>query len=854
MKNADPVKPPKYAEKIISLFAQLHNRLYILGDLEEDFAAVCRKTGVFYARLWYRFQCLQVFPGIIKYKLYGSTVMLRNYIKIAFRNIIRHKGQSIINIGGLAVGMTCSIIILLWLVDEVSWDNTHENGEKIYQAMIHKGTGKIFSSTSIPIGPALKSEIPDIEDTARLFFNRSNFSYKETQFPETGAYVDPSFFSIFSFNFINGENSALYRPNSIIITKKIAQKYFGTEDPLNKVVNLGGNSFYTITGIIDNPPSNSTFKYNYYIPFNVFVKSDHDPENWLRFQTRTFVLLNENSTSESVSDKLVDFINKHDSRGNPELKLYPFLDLHFSAWGTGTKDNTYILGFGAIFILLLACINYVNLTTARLSARAKEIGMRKITGAVRTNLITQFISESVVIAIIAQGISLALVSIALPAFNDLTSKQVGLWDSPMINIWFIFIPIIVGVIGGFYPSMILSSLKPIDIIKGSILFKSKKSNQVYVRKGLVIIQFFISIIFIISAVVINNQLNFVLNKDLGLNNKNLIYMEIPGENQSSFNALKTELLKHPDIMKISKMSELPVDIWKRRSGLDWEGKASGFDPGMAELKIDIDFLSTFEIRIIEGRGFSKEMGTDLTEAYIVNEEAVKLMKMESPIGKEFSCPTHSGMRKGKIIGVMKNFHMSSLHNNIEPTFLFITNNSHNYVCVKLTESNDHTNTIKIIENTWAGIFPGSLFKYTHLNRLTERMYSGEIKFKRIFNYLTFISIMIAILGLYSLTMFVINGRIKEIGIRKVHGASTGSMVKLLSFDYIKWVIISNILALPVAHYFMKKWLDSFAYKIEFGILIIVSALFISVMIALTAIFYQTFKAARANPVDTLRYE
>jgi len=660
------ISPPKFAAWILERMLDPHVRYSGLGDFEERFNAVASQNGLFKARIFYWMQIVILFPSFIKNLIYWRGEMITNYLKIAFRNMKRHKGYSFINIAGLAIGMAICILILLWVQDELNFDRFHENAENIYRVnMNDQNYGVVWPIVSIPVGPALKQEFPEVIDSVRVSDFRDLVTREEKKYDEIGAYVDPSFFEIFSFPFVKGDSkTALSAPFAIVISQEMAKKFFGTEDPLGKNLKLNNALDFTVTGVIKDMPQNSHLHFDFLIPFEIFEKRDRDPSNWGRFQVYTYVMLQDNTPSKDFENKIAGLLQEHNLREGPKLELEPLTRIHlYGVDGGGEMRYVYVFSIIAVFILVIACINFMNLTTARSSTRAKEVGMRKVTGAQRADLIKQFMGESVLLSLIALTFSVVLVILLLPAFNNLADKHLvlnpqGNWS---LLLGFVAIVLFSGLLAGSYPALFLSSFKPVNILSGSLIQTSGRTKKTVFRKALVVIQFSISVFLIISTFVIFKQLHFIQNINLGYQKEHIITIPLRGNAAQQYEVFKSELSQDSRISHVAATSEVPVLIGYVHIGYDWEGKDPKKESRMNELLVDHDFIETMNMTVVQGRGFSKDYATDASEACIINEAAVKAMDIESPVGKRFSAPTHDGMRDCTIIGVVKDFHFRPRH-------------------------------------------------------------------------------------------------------------------------------------------------------------------------------------------------
>lgn len=848
------------AQWLLSLTIDKDIRYSALGDFDESFATITDLEGINRARLWYWSQAVKSIPSFVIDSLYWRVQIFQNHLKVAFRKMMRQKVFSFINVAGLAIGMTICIFILMWVRDELNYDRFHDNAQNIHRIVMNdQKYGERWPVVSIPVGPALKQNFPEILEMARVSDFRGLITYEDKKFDEIGAYVDPSFLEIFSFPLERGDpQTALSVPLSVVISQEMAEKFFGQEEPLGKNLKLNHDLDLTVTGIIKDFPENSYFDLDFLAPFEIFEQRDRDPTNWSRFQLYTYILLQENASYKQLETKIAGLLQAHDVREGPKLELEPLTRIHlYASDGGGDIRHIYIFSIIAVFILAIACINFMNLTTARSSTRAKEIGMRKVTGAQRADLIKQFIGESVLISWIALVLAIALVCLLLPTFNNLANKQLSLnsLGNGNLILGFFVIVLFAGFLAGSYPAFFLSALKPVNILRGNLIPVRAGVKKSLFQKALVVFQFSISICLIISTLVIFQQLHFIQNKNLGYQKDHIITVPLRGSVSRQYEAFKSELLRDSRITHATATSEVPVLIRKIHTGYDWEGKNPKKESRMTEVIVDHDFIETFNMTIVQGRGFSRGYPSDSKEAYVLNEAAVKASALDSPVGKRFAASTHEGMREGKIIGIVKDFHFQPLHDAIEPLVMFILPGNFNYMCIRAQPgTSGFTGIIRHIESTWNNFAPNFPFQYSFLDARFDRLYRSEQKTGRIFGYFTFLAIFISSMGLFGLAAQIAEQRTKEIGIRKVMGASVPGIILLLTKDFIRWVIIANAIAWPAAYLAMKKWLQNYAYRTSIGIDIFILAAAAALLITFLTVSFQSIRAAGEDPVESLRYE
>jgi len=796
-----------------------------------------------------------------------GVAMFKNYLKIALRNLKRHKGYSFINIAGLAIGMACCILILLWVQDELSYDRFHENGKDIYRIMSY-GTRYMIEGidgTPAPLAPAVKEEVPGIVNYARFSdIPKLVFKYGDKVFYETrGLIADPSIFEIFTFPFAQGDpKTALSEPLDIVITETMAKKYFGNENPVGKTMEIEGR-LAAVTGVIQDIPHNSHIQFDFLSSYEFIQELTNYGMSWGSFNFVTYLQLEANRDIQEIGKNITAVAAKNNCpqvKDGVEFRLQPLSAIHLdnraafrNYSNVGDRKYVYVFSIIAFFILFIACVNFMNLSTARSTTRAKEVGMRKTVGASRRQLIMQFFGESLFLNSMACVFSLILVSVLLPAFNQVTGKQLklDLIDVQLV-LGLIIIVLLTAVTAGSYPAIYLSSFRPVKVLKG--VFKSEGKGQTF-RRILVVTQFTLSIALLIGTSVAYNQLRFLRYSKLGFNKENIVYVPIKENIGKRYDAFKAELLNDSNIQFVAAQYYLFAEEGAFRStGYNWEGRKEGQEVDIILNLVDYDFIPMLDLELVEGKNFAKEYSTDATQAYILNEEAIKAMGIQDPVGKQFSY----GKRKGTIIGVLKNAHFRSLHVEIEPHVFFFLNDvseatQYGVVLIKIN-GNKTEEALAKIQGVWENINPISPFEFHFLDQKYDSLYRKEKKIGTILNAFTLFAIVISCLGLFGLASFLTERRTSEIGIRKVLGASESGIVFLLSKQFTKWVLIANLFAWPAAYFVMNEWLKSFAYRINIGVWTFVLSGLLAVGIALGTVSYQALKAARANPIDSLRYE
>lgn len=786
--------------------------------------------------------------------------MLRNYLKIAFRIINRHKGYSFINISGLAIGMACCILIMLWVQGELSFDKFHENSNDLYVVVTSTSFGsKVITYPGTPpaFGPAVEQEYPEIINTAR--FNNGQtplvLAHGEKKFRERVQIADASVLEMFTFPLVQGHPAtALSNPHSIVMTERMAEKYFGSEDPLGKIIRVDNTYDFTVTGILKSLPYNSSIQFDFLVPLAFFddLRGEAYLRSWGNLSFRTYVQLQSHISYENVSQKIADRIER-EGEENCEAFLHPFsrLYLHWLDRGGGRIGQVRMFSLIALFVLLIACINFMNLTTARSGNRAKEIGIRKVVGAYKNNIIKQFYGESILLSFLSLLIAIGLVELLFPAFTNLVGRGLILdfFRNPALIFSFLGITLLTGVIAGTYPAIIMSSFQPARTIKG-FLGSSTRSSRF--RKILVVLQFTISISLIIGTIAVYKQLRFMSHMDLGFDKEHLIYSPVGGSLAKNYEAAKQELLQSPDILHATVTSHVPTGIYWNGSGWNWEGKDPKVDPLVTYFCVDADFIGTFKTEMAEGEFFSKE---DITSGafewkVIINEEFARITGKEALAGERLSIGAESYV----VAGVIKDFNFKPLEEEIGPIAIFLPwPRRINYMFMRIDPENI-PGTISHAKKVFQQFDPEFPFEYRFLDEDFDRLYRSEQRTGRIINIFAALTIIISCLGLFGLASFMVEQRTKEIGIRKVLGSSFHGIILLLSKEFLKWIVLANLIAWPLAYYYTSRWLQDFAYRTGLGLDVFVLTGMLSLAIALATVSYQAIKAARANPIESLRYE
>lgn len=784
--------------------------------------------------------------------------MSAHYIKAAFRTIQKYKSFSLINVVGLALGIACSVLILLWIQDEMSWDRFHENSENIYRVVQEQRDGHYTPVTPDALAVHLKSEYPEVKDAARYKkFYKIHLKYRDSSFAEAPLIADPAFFRIFSFPFLKGRaQTALENPNSIVITEQVSDKLFGSEEPIGRTVVVNDRTSLEVTGVIENVPRNSSFDFSCVLPFHLIAQGRSD-NNWSSNSTWTYIQLQSDASELDVNRKIAHLASERDSQNNARLKLQPLTQIHLSPQGQGGPViHIYIFSAMAVFVLIIACINFINLTTARSSLRAKEVGLRKVIGASRANLVRQFFGESILFTLAAVLAAALIVALFLPAFNSMADKDFSFIRDVLLNRFLLLSSL--GLIGfasffsGSYPALLISSYQPVKVL-GASKTNIHTGRSPLLRRVLVVIQYALAIFLMIGTFVIYKQLNFIQNRDLGFNQEFVVCSDSPWGDREQSQIIKEELLKNQSIQSITFTSQR-MGEWESgaREDVIWQGKVGNPELTFEVIFCDPDFLETHKMELAQGRFFSWDMKTDEGQSFVLNEAAVKVMAFngESPLGKSLS---FWDSYQGTIIGVIKDFHTQSLHHSIKPVILAFDSGSLDIINIRIQPDNV-SGAIKFLEAKWKELTPDFNFEYWFMDESLDLRYRTEQATGTILKYFTGLAIFIACIGLIGLVSFLAQQRTKEIGIRKVLGASVPKLLRLLVREFVALVLLANLIAWPAAYFILRMWLENFAYRTHLELSVFLLAGGAALTIALAAISWQALKTAKADPVESLRYE
>lgn len=885
--NPEKSNSPAAARFLMKLFLSKADYDQLTGDFEEFYNHILETKNKGSADIWYWLQLVKCLPNFIIFSIYWGGAMFKNYFKIALRNIIKHKGYAFINITGLAIGLASCLLIMLFVMDELSYDNFHEKGDRIYR-LERKGEwkGQAFHAptTAHGYGPSIISSIPEIESYVRIDGLFLTLLDKNNNTNQEGIYfADHNMFTDFSYKLKFGDpEKALVQPNSLVMTPEMAKKYFGEENAVGKSLRMEwGKDLITlnVTGIMEKMPGNTHLNSQLLISYSSLNKLFGEKVlNELRSNGMyTYLVLKEGSTIEEVAPKLTAWFN--DKIGNTfkemlgkdfditkvmELQARPLKDIHLYAnlmWELEPQGDIKIviifLGI-AILLLVIACINFMNLSTARSAGRAKEVGLRKVVGATRKYLMNQFLAESVFFTLIAVIVGLLLVQAALPWFNSFTMKnlELNVFENPMLIGLLIGITLITGIGAGLYPAMFLSSFQPAKVLQGTSKSGTGGKSSGF-RNILVISQFAITISLMIGTLTLIQQMNYVKNRDLGFEKEQLLVVNITDNLLAEkLKVLLPELNKHPNVVSSSVSRRIPGSKNVSDSAVKLkEAPKDNFEIANFN-SIDEHYLPTMGIELIAGRNFSEERKSELKEGFIINENLSKKLGFKAPedaIDRYVQTLGRNGYQNFKIIGVVKDFHFKPLQQKIEPLVMRNATKYSRHISIRIKNS-EIPITIDFVRSTIEKFSSSNDFEYFFLDEHFDAQYRKEERTQELFSYFSILAIFIACLGLFGLAAYITEKRTKEIGIRKVMGANVKQIIGMLSKEFLKWVLLANIAAWPLGYYFMDNWLNNFAYRIDIGFIPFIFSAILALFIALSTVTYQTYKAAIANPIESIHCE
>jgi ABC-type antimicrobial peptide transport system permease subunit len=862
--------PPRFAEKLLTRLYPDKGAYSTAGDMSEEFQRLAEEEGTGRARSWYRRQVLQSAPVALSELITWRFSMFKNYLKIAWRHMNRQKAYSAINIGGLAISMACALLIVLWVRDELSFDKFNANKNEIYRVT---AVGKTFAgfSSPAPFAPAVAAEIPEVTAAVRVqqIFGRVYLKTGDRAFYEdNGICADPELFTMFTFPLMKGSSaSALSGPNLVVLSESLARKYFGAEDPINQTLILEGRWPLTVSAVMADIPRNSHFRFDFVVPMKFVEDGKWWGMEWGDFNFRTYIRTKFGVDEKTLTAKLNQVAVAHKC---PQVVykqvafgVQPLADIYLNPLGgydmpLGDKKYVYLFSLIALFISLIAGINFINLTTARAEKRAKEVGLRKVVGADRRQIINQFFGESTLVTGLALVLAIVLAKIAMPVFNSLTGKQLvlHLFD-PGVLLSLGGIACLVGLLAGAFPSLYLSSFQPAQIFRGRSSGWVKKGS---LRRILVVAQFSISIALILATVVVLNQMSFIRQKSWTSGQDAMLYIPFKENIGSKYDLVRSKLLEHPLISAVGAKDALPTFVNNNTTGVSWDGKTEDQKSvHMETIGVDFHYLKTMGLEIVDGRGFSPEFSGDIGKAFILSEEAVRQARLKNPVGKSFRLYGSAGT----IVGVVKDSYFQSFRRELMPQVFYLFRNlpaqssDLGVILIRVkgaVAGRPLSDVIAHIGKVWTSVNTSAPFEFHFFDQTLAAQYAGERRQGQLFGAFAFLAIFISCLGLFGLASFVAEQRTREIGIRKTLGASVSHIIFLLSKDFTKAVLIANLIAWPVAWIAMNRWLQNFTFRISLPLWIFLAAGGAALLLSWLTVGLQTLRSARMNPVDSLRYE
>ncbi len=867
--------PPPLAERLLDRVLDEGERSARMGDLEERLQFLARERGERRARSWYRRQVLQIVVLAVINHFFWSGVMFKNNLVIAWRNIKRNKAYSALNVLGLAAGLAVFILIMLFVRTELSYDRYHANARNIYRVIREQPDNdylgsKIFAITPPPLAPALVQEFPEVRAATRIdYWIDVLISAGEKTFLEKKVFwADPQTFEIFSFPLVRGDRaSALKDPSSVLLSEREARRFFGEADPINRTVVLqafGLRSELKVAGVFRDIPANSHFVMDVVAPFETMAKlEERNLTRWGGSSDYTYVLLKDGADFRALDGKLPSFVDKR-SGGNTSSRqgqkarffLQPLTRIHlhsranFDISPGGDARFVFLFASIAVLVLAIACVNYMNLAAARSIKRAREVGLRKVVGAGKGQLVRQFLGDSMVLTLIALILAVGIVLAALPAFQALVERQIAF--SPLRDIalmpGLILLAAFVGVAAGSYPAFFVSAFRPVAVLKSTGASRARGRG---LRNALIVFQFAASIALIICTVGVRSQISFIRNANMGYERDQVLVLSPREGVKAGLEAFKTELRRNPAILSVAYSRCLPDNV-DSKTFAKWPGRPEALEIPIYVIEADYDFLDLYGLKLDRGRSFSRDFPSDARGAFLINETAQKALGWDDPIGRELYHWGNKDMA-GKIVGVLKDFHMHSLHLAIEPLYVFLNPKGANHVSIKIRGENIPA-TLAYVRDTWRRFEPEYPFEYQFFDEIFDRAYRNERRMETIFTVFAGLAVLIACLGLVGLASFTAEQRTREIGIRKVLGASSAGVVVMLSREFMKWVVAANIIAWPIGYFAMRSWLRNFAYRTSLTVPMFLGAALAAFLIASAVIGLQTYRAATANPAQSMRHE
>jgi putative ABC transport system permease protein len=853
---------PSWVERSLKHFYDGEELQEKLGDFEEIYWGKIGKSGKTRRTLWCLIQIIRMVVSSLELSFYWSFGMFKNYVMIAWRNLRRQKVYSLITVSGLALGIAAFLLIAVWVLHELSFDRFHENASSIFQVFEKRHfPDQVRHSfrTPGPLSEQLKEHFPEIRESARVAMTGERVMRCSDKifYEDQIITVDPEFFSMFSFPFIEGDKeTALRSPDSMVISERFVRKYFGRENPIGKVITMDNRLDFRVTGVIKNVPANSHLKFDMVVPFEVVEKLGWKTDAWDFSMALTYILLQKSTDYRSFEQKIASFVKNYDKETNRELFLKPLTRIHLysnydNPESQGRIQYVYVFALVGSLILIIACINFMNLATARSEYRSKEIGMRKVIGAGKTQIVRQFLMEAVFIALLSLLLAPLLIKLVLPGFNEVTGETFTLASFANLRMILLIlgVTLMTGILSGSYPALFLSSIQPVKVFYRHIQPGFKSSLM---RKVLVLFQMSISLVLLIISVIIFSQIDYLKNKDLGFDKEHVISLPLGisnKENSNVYKRFKNEIKKIPQIESVSAAFTHPTRLGTQAKDVIFEGRRLDDEMPINITSVDFDFIETLKIKVLKGRSFSEDYGTEGGNL-IINERFEKILGDESALNKTLSIgDTYSG----NIIGVVQDFHIESVSNAyIGPLILFL-NPRVNYIFVRFRPA-DISSVLKIMEQAWMKVAPHLPFTYNFLDEEFDRLYTDVENLGAIIEYFTIIAGLIAFLGLFALSSFAAEKRTKEIGIRKLLGSSIGNILFLLNKDFVKLILLANICVWPIAWIIMRRWLLNFPYHVGLSWIIFILSGLAALFFTMIAVSYQTIRAACASPVKSLRYE
>jgi predicted permease len=852
--RSSPCRPPRLADWLLCRCAGEDVRYGAMGDFHELYNRRAGESGVFRARLWYWGQFLKSLPRFMSDTVCWSATMFRNYLLITWRHMCRNRLFSIINVSGLAVGISICLMIFIWALDERSTNQFHEAIDDLYsvQTWQQYGSHRERGFGAPPaLSPALQEEYPEVVHAARIKNGETEmlFSVGNKKLKEQVQLADPAIFEMFTFPFVTGDVRGLSGdPFVLVLSEDAAARYFGDKNAVGQEIRVDNDRVFRVAGVMKNIPPQSTIRFDVWAPLEIAALPPRDGylDTWFNLAFQTYVQLQPGVSMDDFNEKISGRIRRSDPDTILEPFLYPFRDVYLELWGM--KERINVLGIIGLFILAIACINFMNLSTAKSARRVKEVGLRKLVGAGRRQLIRQFLGESVLFAILGAALALLLTWLFLPFFGELLGSPHlhRSWASGWIIAGGLAgITLLTGLLAGSYPAFLLSSFRLIRILGHAPALTG--SGGLF-RKILVITQFVLSIILIVGTMVIYQQTNHLKGLEVGYNREQLISIRLEGDLKKDYSTLKNELRSHPRIQGVTTSSYMMTGVWHNGQNWDWEGRDPNVNPLVTYLQVGPEFKDTLQIDMTRGRFFNAD-GSSPVNHVVINERLAGIMGLENPVGARLSQGDFSGV----IIGVIRDFHFKPVFMPLEPLILFQPGDQTNYMYIRL-RSGDIAATLAFVRETVTRLNPAFPFEFNFLDEQLARMYRGFESFRMIMQSAAGLAILVSCLGLFSLAAYMAERRTKEFGVRKVMGASVGQLVRLMSREFILLVAVANVVAWPVAFLLMNMWLESFAVRIPIGWEIFALSGGGTLFIALLTVSWQSFRTARTDPVECLRYE